>query len=111
MTDFRLKEGDTEPPLTVTLKRDGSAFDLSTVTNASVQFRMGATDEDPQVDASATIVDAGAGEVQYDWQSGDTDTAGTYNCEFVVTGDNNYESTFPVDGYIVGTISREVQST
>lgn len=106
--DLTLKEGDTEPILTATLQRDGSAFDLSTISNVSVQFVMGATDEAPQVDATAAIVTAADGTVQYEWAASDTGTPGTYACEFVVTGDN-FESTFPGDGYFYVTVESEVQ--
>ena len=47
------------------------------------------------VDAAATIVTAAAGLVRYSWNSGDTDTAGSYQAEFEMTyGDGSIE-TFP----------------
>jgi hypothetical protein len=38
-----------------------------------------------KVDASATVIDEDAGRVKYVWQTGDTDTAGTFQGEFEVT--------------------------
>lgn len=108
MTTLTLKEGDTEPVLTATLERDGSAYNLNDVSNPAVTFRMGATDEPPEVDGEATITDASAGKVKYEWSSGDTDTPGTYKSEFVVIGDG-IETTFPSDGYFYITILNEVQ--
>lgn len=108
MTTLTIKEGDTEPILTATLERNGSAYDLSELSNPSVQFRMGFTDDPPIVDAQATIVTASSGEVQYEWQDGDTDTVGTFKSEFVVTGDNT-ETTFPNDGYFTITVLEDVQ--
>ena len=37
---------------------------------------------------------------QYDWQSGDTDTAGMYFAEFEVTLSNSAVETYPNGGYI-----------
>lgn len=107
---LKLKEGNAEPVLTATLKRDGSAYDLTNVSNRSVTFVMGATDESPQVKAPATVTDAANGKVQYEWASGDTDTPGTYKCEFDVTGDNT-DTTFPSDGYFIVTIQKEVKES
>ena len=109
MADLAIKEGDTEPIVDATLERDGSAYDLSTLSNPTVYFRMGFTDDPPLVDSQATIVNQSSGEIQYEWQSGDTDTVGNFKAEFVVEGDNTI-TTFPNDGYLSISILEEVQT-
>ena len=46
------------------------------------------------------ILDEDAGRVKYVWQTGDTDTAGTFQGEFEVTYTSGEIETFPNDGYI-----------
>lgn len=106
MTDFTIKRNDTEPVLERTLKRDGSAVDL---TNASVQFHMRARGSDSTtVDASASITDAPNGVVEYEWQAGDTDTAGFYEAEFEVTYADADVETFPNSGHLVVAINQDI---
>lgn len=105
---FVLKQNDTSPQIQATLKdSDNAVIDLS---GATVRFHMkayGATST--KVDAAATIVgDAVNGVVKYVWQSGDTDTVGTYNAEFEVTyGDGNIE-TFPNDKNLTIVVKAEL---
>lgn len=85
MSDFTIKQSDTLPVLSATLKdAAGAAIDL---TGATVTFRMrrrGRTGP-LKIDAAATVVSALAGTVQYAWASGDTDTPGSYDAEFRLT--------------------------
>lgn len=106
MTDFVIKEGDLKPPLEAVLERDGVAMDL---TNTTVYFVMGSTQDLPKVDSQAEIVDASAGKVRYNWASGDTDEPDAYLCEFIVEDSNGNETTFPSDGYFTATVKPEVQ--
>jgi len=46
--------------------------------------------------------------VRVDWQEGDTDTVGTYKCEFQVTFTDNTILTIPNDGYFLINIVREL---
>ena len=106
MADFKIKQGDTDPPIEATLQTDGTAFDLS---GLSVSFVVGSTRAEPIVDASASIEGDGSnGEVSYQWQNGDTDVPGVYKSEFVVD-DGGDERTFPDEDYITVKITREVQ--
>lgn len=96
---FFIKQGDTGPALRATL-RDGAdvAYDL---TGASVRFHMRAVGaSSASVDASADLVTAENGVVQYDWQSGDTATAGIYHGEFEVTHSTGEIETFPNGAHI-----------
>jgi len=95
-----LKTGDTEPVLEVKLRKDnGNPKDLS---GATVSFFMQEVDEtslnvDDDTNGNVVIEDAAQGHISYTWQSGDTETAGTYECEFEV--DDGNVSTYPNIGY------------
>lgn len=107
--DFTIKEGAEDPALEATLERDGSAFDLSTLSNPTVTFIMGSTMDPPLVNTTAAITDAANGVVEYAWQAGDTDSPGTYRSEFHVTGDD-FDSYFPDEGYFTVKIDRILQT-
>ena len=90
---FRIKQNDTSPSLQATLKdASNTGVDLS---GATVVFRMNSVDGTVKVESNMTIVDADNGVVRYDWQSGDTDTNGTYLVEFRVTYVDGKVETFP----------------
>lgn len=81
---LKQKKGSTLPALEMQLvETDGTAVDLTNATG--VVFRMGITPGSPKVSAAAVVVTASEGRVKYEWVSGDVDTAGTYNGEWVVT--------------------------
>jgi hypothetical protein len=107
VSDFIIKEGDSDPAIEATLQRDGSAYDLSTAQR--VDIVIGALRDPPVIDAQATVTDAANGVVEYAWQSGDTDQPGTYRTEWVVTTASGAEATFPDAGYKTVTIQPEVQ--
>lgn len=94
-----IKEGDRLPVLTATLKdADGVAIPLGTAT--SVKFLMASkTTGTLKVDANATIVDAAAGQISYAWGANDTDTPGTYQCEFEILWNSGKKQTVPTVGY------------
>lgn len=104
---FNIKQGDTSPSLRVKLKNsDQSAADL---TGATVRFHMREVDATvASVDALATIVNATGGEAQYDWVTGDTNTAGSFYGEFEVTFSDGSIGTYPNDGYLDISISEEL---
>lgn len=93
--EFKIKQGDTKPYLSVTLQSsDGTAVDL---TSATVEFSLADSDFTNVRSASANITDASAGEVEYRWAgTGDTDSdAGVYYGEFKVTYADTKVQTFP----------------
>jgi hypothetical protein len=93
-----VKAGDAGSTLEQTLKRDGSAVDL---TGASVRFIMSESPTStPKVDAAATIVDASAGKVRYTWQASDLDAPGRYIAEWQVTFAGGAIETYPIGGYL-----------
>lgn len=90
---FYIKTGDTAPSIEATLKIDDVPVDLTTATG--VRFKMG-----DSLDEAAVIVDAAAGKVRYDWTSGQTSTAGTYDAEFEITWTGGGVQTVPSKGYM-----------
>lgn len=91
-----IKQGDTAPYLDAICKdKNGTIID---VTGAAVQFHMKLKGADSlTVDAAGSVVDGSAGHIRYALQSGDTDTAGTYHCEYEVTYSDGRIETFPND--------------
>lgn len=83
MTDARFVQGDTEPPITATLQRNGVVEDL---TGASVRFQMRkADDKHYTVNGSAAFIDADAGTVKYAWGASDLNVPGDYIVQWEVT--------------------------
>lgn len=103
---FFIKQNDTSPSLKATLlASNGLTQNLS---GSSVVFQMrNSESETYKINASASLYDAGNGIVEYEWQEGDTDTAGFYQAEFEVTYFDGKKETFPN----VGNIYIEVVST
>lgn len=90
---FNIKQNDTSPSLQATLK-DASGTAIS-LTGATVRFHLKSLDGVVKVDAAMTVTDADNGVIQYDWDAGDTDTAGSYYAEFEVTYNDGSIETFP----------------
>ena len=92
-SDFRLRQGDTLPPITGLLQNpDGSACDLTDSTVTLNLFRM-ATSTVAQLPATF-MADLAEGLVQHDWQPGETDISGAYFYWWEVTWPDHVES-FP----------------
>lgn len=98
---FVIKQGDTSPSIAYTLYRPDGVT-IENLTGSTVKFVMASEDSigTAKVKANAVIVNAVAGEVRYDWATGDADTAGGFVAEWEVTrGDGSIE-TFPNGGYL-----------
>lgn len=106
MADITIKTGDLLPSITGTLK-DQSGAVLSLV-GFTVKLRWRLRGSSNVVLRSADIVDAAAGEVRYDWQSGDTDIQGVYDMEWAATYTaSGAPRTFPTrDYFTVEMVSR-----
>lgn len=90
-----MKVGDTGPPLRRTLidANNGLPMDL---TGASVKLIMTEENGDPKINAAMSIeYPPTAGIVRYDWQTGDSDSAGNFPCEIQVTKLSGEIVTFP----------------
>jgi hypothetical protein len=95
MSTFYLKVGDTSPILTQTLRNSaGEAINLA---SATVLIRVISVYGATVLTASATIDDATAGEISYEF-AGDL-AVGTYRYEFEVTYSDSAVETFPNVGY------------
>lgn len=92
---FTLVQNDTSPAITATLTADGTAVDLS---GATVKFQMTNRANETKVNASATVTDATAGTVSYQWQTGDTDTTGWFRGRWEVTFSDGTIRSFPAPG-------------
>jgi hypothetical protein len=97
--DVTIKQGTLGPPLQITcLDRNGLPVSLA---GATAVFRFGTLwGESPIWERTAAVTDADAGEMEYDWQSGDTDTPGTYKGVFIATF-GSMPMAFPSDGFLV----------
>jgi len=107
MTDFYIKQGDTDPDITATLEdQNGTAFDL---TDCTVKFHMkkGTT---IKVNAEATILDVGTDDVsvRYSWQNGDTDTSLNYSIEWEITKSDGQIETVPNSSHDTVRITPEL---
>ena len=95
---FYIKQGDRKEYLVATLKdSNGNAIDVSGLT---VKFIMAAdTSTTPVINGACTLTDPSNGIVTYEWQAGDTSTAGTYIAEFQIDDSGEYR-TVPTKGYL-----------
>ena len=87
MQTFNIRVNDTLPSIKVQVKHGtvGSMAALD-LTGYTATFDLINDAGTKVVDgAAATITDPTNGKVQYDWASGDTATAGTYNAQFNLT--------------------------
>ena len=106
--NFYLKEGDTSPPLRVTVRDEkGNKVDL---TGCTATFSM-------RVKSAGTVkIDAAAATVEddevlvYQWQGSDTDTAEIYEGEFDVTYSGGAKETAPNDDYITIYVDESVNT-
>ena len=104
MQNIFMKQHSLWPKLqaTLNLQRAGNLADCS------VAFRRRAQDSSAYTSYSCTVVDASAGTVEYQWQSGDTDVAGTWWIEFWITVPNVGTMVIPDDHLINLTITENI---
>lgn len=108
MVDFYLKRGDRSQPLQRVLRDfDGDPKDLITKT---VKFYMTNARTGAVVVNGVVItpVDAVNGIVQYEWEAGTTDVAGTYLGEFETIDPEGRKESFPNDRNLEILITKKV---
>lgn len=98
-SEFYIRQTRTAPIIRAVLKdQGGDPIDLS---GATVTFRLVAADGTVIVDGGAvTVNDASGGDVQYAWQSGDTDDKGVFSGFFDVAFAGGADDTIPTPGRI-----------
>lgn len=107
---YIIKRNDLEPAFEVVLLDGNIPVDLTSV--VSVLFlmhnrRLGIKASGPMVVADQSIPD-NRGIVRYDWQSGDTDTSGSFNAEIQVTWPTGRQQTFPANQYVVVDVQKDL---
>jgi hypothetical protein len=97
---FYIKQNDTRPAIAANLT-DANAAAVN-LTGATVKFSMRVEPAGTvKVSAAAaTIDDAEAGQVSYNWTASDTNTADDYEAEFQVTFVGGAVQTFPGRNWI-----------
>jgi len=111
---MKIKQNDTRPYARATLYEDEDTFkvlDVSDVTGIvfNMKNKAGGTVKISGENADLTN-DGTDGKVEYRWQAGDTDTIGTYDCEFEVTFTDGGVQTFPPDKYLTVEVVAELDT-
>lgn len=108
---WTIKRGDTEPPFIATVAGYGIP---PLPAGATVMFHLRSLPTGAVVvNAAMTITDAGGERqtVRYDWQPGDTDTAGGYLAEVEARWsdvDGDHVATFPSGGSVAVSIVEDI---
>lgn len=101
-SQFTIKRGDTLPTLSVTIKLNGVAVDLTNVSTATMLFKRATTVLSRYAEISPTPADGVAfyNFVADDWTAvGDSFSVGKYSMEIELTFDDNTILTSPSSGY------------
>lgn len=103
---FTMKTGDTSPILQATFT-DASGSAVSIV-GATVKLIVADLSNTVVMNKTMTVFDGSNGIAEYEWQSGDTSTSGTYKVEFEVTYATGEVETFPNTGYEMLVIKEDL---
>lgn len=106
--DYVTKRGNTAMPVTSTLSDERGIRDLTNAVEVKLLLRLhvsrALTELDADVDGTPT-----SGNVIYEWQPGDTDTAGWYDYEWRVTFSDGEVATFPSQNYLLMHIEESLR--
>jgi hypothetical protein len=103
---FYIKQNDTSPSMLANLTDgDGNAINL---TGATVNVHVKDLEGNIKIDRTIDIPDPLIGRVRLNWQTGDTDTVGTYYVEFEATYNDGSIETFPNDGNVTLIVVKEL---
>lgn len=92
---FRMKRGDTAPPLKATITDGGSPVDLSVAAVKVIGTRNGTA-----VFSRAATTKTSGGIVTMAWQAADTVTAGLISVEIEVVWPDGTTQSYPPAGYL-----------
>jgi hypothetical protein len=108
---FTIVQNDTVPPISSQLSDSGSPVDLSNADKVSFhmedKYDRKIIEEDNK-GGRVYIVDESSGEVEYLWQSGDTEKIGSYKAQWQVEYNNGKVETFPSRGKIDIEVTEEI---
>jgi hypothetical protein len=94
-------QGDTGPDIAAVLHVQGNTSTVIDLTGATVRFQMRKPDDRKfTVDAPATIQDADAGDVVYQWSPNDLAVEGDYHVQWEITFSNGRVQTTATPGLI-----------
>ncbi len=103
---FTIKQNDTLPNLEAQLVDfEGNPINLDL---CGVHFHMSNFRGEVKVNKPAIVVDVENGKVKVEWDPGETDTVGTYKCEFEVNMPDGKIITVPNDGYFLISIVPDI---
>jgi len=98
IAEFYIKQNDLQPHYPAQVKdSDGEAVSLS---GATIYCTMQARDGTLKINRQTTginISDAAAGQFEYQWQTGDTDTVGKFYIEFEINPASGGKFSVPAD--------------
>lgn len=98
--DFTIKRGSRRPALAVTLSDAAGAINLSAASGVRLVMRR-VGESTPALDVAMTPdpnQTTNPGKVSYAWSDGNTDAAGDYDAEFVITWNDGAEQRVPNRG-------------
>ena len=105
---FYIKQNDSRPKIATQLK-DGAGEPIDISGYEAVYFHMEEQDsEEVIIEKEAEVVNAEKGEIQYNWDRGDTSEHGVFHCEWMVDFGEGEVETFPNDGYNIVIITRQI---
>lgn len=109
MVIHTIKRNDTRPYFQVELI-DGYGQEVSLAAGDTVRFTMtDSSDNRVKVERQLAVFVVGTGNVEYQWQVGDTDTVGFFDAEWEVTYADGTVETFPAGHFdaveIVGDLA------
>ena len=100
---FPIKRHDLRPYLTAQFFESDEVTPAPLTDATKVTFvlktKNAAGDAIPVIERECSITDAALGKITFEWQAGDTDTAGDYEYEFEIDW-NGEPQTVPPDGFL-----------
>jgi len=107
-SEFVIKRGDLEPPITATIKdATGAVVNLTGATSPVLILKPIAGGSAQRLSTGTTLLDATNGRIRHAWQSGETTTAGSYFAEWEVSWPTSRPQTFPTEGTFMVVVEQD----